>query len=112
MRNSIHLPAALFAVLSIAACMPDKEESTPTAGAASTELPVSVVQTGTNEDLTPAYVLSFTAPGGGSGLPNAPVMDSATQDQTMRSVCPGGYEERFRGPVGDTSEVRVGFFCK
>ena len=112
MRISAHLSTALCAALLTAACMPDTEETGPPTEAASTELPASVVQTGTNEDLSPAYVLSFTTPGGGAGLPNAPVMDSAAQDQTMRNVCPGGYEERFRGPVGDTSEVRVGFFCK
>lgn len=75
------------------------------------DLPMGVVQVGTTEDLSPFYELAFTVPGGGSGSPDAPLMDSATQTQTLRRVCPGGYEERSRGAVGDTSEVRVRFSC-
>lgn len=105
MARPILMPAAVFALLLSVGCVPS------TQGGAATELPESVVQTGTTEDLKPYYVLSFTTPGEGPGTSNAPVMDSATQVQTLRSVCPGGYQERFRGPVGDSSEVRVGFFC-
>jgi len=110
MTRSILAILAMSTISFTAACMPGMETPAPGAASAPAQLPLSVVQTGTNEDRSPAYTLSFTEPGVGPGVPNAPVMDRATQDQTMLSVCPGGYTERFRGPVGN-GEVRVGFRC-